>query len=77
MYYRAKTAWFLQDIVYLPLFALAVTVAVEIAGVYVLFATLISTPLLLCQTAGEQITSAVFGSIATHFISLVLAAGLD
>jgi zinc/manganese transport system permease protein len=67
----------LQDLVFLPLFALAVTVAVEVAGIYVVFATLISTPLLLCQIAGKRITSAIFGSIAAHFIGLVLAAWLD
>lgn len=67
----------LQNHLFLPLFALAVTVAVEVAGIYVVFATLISTPLLLCQLAGKQITSAVLVCIAAHFIGMVLAAWLD
>ncbi len=67
----------LQNHLFLPLFALAVTVAVEVAGIYVVFATLISTPLLLCQLAGKRIASAVLACIAAHFIGLVLAAWLD
>lgn len=67
----------LQDHLFLPLFALAVTVAVEVAGIYVVFATLITTPLLLCQIAGKRIFSAILVCITAHFIGLGLAVGLD
>ena len=72
-----KMSAFLQNQFFLPLFALAVTVAVEVAGIYVVFATLISTPLLLCQLAGKPIALAVLASIAAHFVGLVIAAWLD
>lgn len=67
----------MQNHVFLPLFALAVAVAVEVAGIYVVFATLISTPLLVCQIAGRPIASAVLVCITAHFMGLVLAAWLD
>ena len=72
---RLSPSW--QSRLFLPLFALAVTVAVEVAGVYVVFATLISTPLLLCRIAGFQIFYAILASILAHFIGLVVAAWKD
>ena len=62
---------------FLPLFALAITVAVEVAGVYVVFATLISTPLMICRIAQRPLSLAIGCSILAHFIGLVLAAWLD
>ncbi len=66
-----------QQWLFLPLFALAVTVAVEVAGVYVVFATLITTPLLLCRIGGRGILSAIVACITGHVTGLVLAAWLD
>jgi zinc/manganese transport system permease protein len=72
---KISASW--QNKIFLPLFALAVTVAVEVAGIYVVFATLISTPLLLCQIAGKRVAWAVLACIVAHFIGLLLAAWLD
>ncbi|ABC29718.1 ABC-type Mn2+/Zn2+ transport system, permease components [Hahella chejuensis KCTC 2396] len=62
---------------FLPLFALAVTVSVEVAGVYVVFATLITTPLLLCRIGGRGIVSAIVICIAGHIAGLIVAAWGD
>ena len=66
-----------QERCFLPLFALAITVAVEVAGIYVVFATLITAPLLLCRIAKSKIAYAVFASMVAHFIGLVIAAWQD
>jgi zinc/manganese transport system permease protein len=66
-----------QERCFLPLFALAVTIAVEVAGIYVVFATLITAPLMLCRIADSKVFYAVVASIGAHLIGLVLAAWQD
>lgn len=66
-----------QEALFLPLFALAVTVAVDVAGIYVVFATLITTPVLLCQIHQISLPAAVVTCIAGHVLGLCFAAWQD
>jgi zinc/manganese transport system permease protein len=49
----------LHQRLFLPLFALAVTASVAVAGVYVVFASLIAAPLALCQLRQRPLWQAV------------------
>ena len=66
-----------QERCFLPLFALAITIAVEVAGIYVVFSTLITAPLLVCRIAHSKIIYAVIASMLAHFIGLAIAAWQD
>lgn len=66
-----------QEALFLPLFALAVTLAVDVAGIYVVFATLITTPLLLCQIRQTNVSIAVVICIAGHVLGLCFSAWQD
>lgn len=72
---KLRAPW--QETAFLPLFALAVTVGVEVAGVYVVFATLISTPLVLCHIAGKSVVFATVSSIIAQSVTLFFAAWRD
>ena len=63
--------------IFLVLFALAVTLTVEMAGIYVVFASLIATPLLLCHHGGAALWWAVVAAAAGHVVGLGLSAVYD
>ncbi|MFN2359953.1 MAG: metal ABC transporter permease [Marinobacter sp.] len=62
---------------FLPLFAVAVTMTVDMAGVYVVFATLIAAPLMLCCLRGYGLWVASGICFAGHGCGLWLSAGYD
>ncbi|MCL7942456.1 metal ABC transporter permease [Marinobacter sp. ATCH36] len=62
---------------FLPLFAVAVTMTVETAGVYVVFATLIAAPLMLCCLRGYGLVMASAVCFTGHGIGLWLSASYD
>lgn len=62
---------------FLPLFAVAVTLTVELAGIYVVFATLIVSPLALCHLRNRSVLTAVLAGLAGHGLGLALSGGFD
>lgn len=62
---------------FLILFALAVTLTVEMAGIYVVFASLIATPLLICHHGGGALWLAVMAAAAGQITGLALSAFYD
>lgn len=66
-----------QEKLFLPLFALAVTVCVDQAGIYVVFASLIATPLLVGRMWGRSTATAVAACFAGYIIGLLLSASYD
>lgn len=66
-----------QEKLFLPLFALAVTVCVDQAGIYVVFASLIATPLLIGCMRARSTATAVAACLAGYIIGLLLSAGGD
>lgn len=66
-----------QRVLFLPLFALAVTTAVDLAGIYVVFATLIATPLLVCHLGRGHALTAMVICLLGHMAGLALSAFLD
>ncbi|WP_157678624.1 metal ABC transporter permease [Oleiphilus messinensis] len=62
---------------FLPLFALVVTLAVDLAGIYVVFATLIVAPLLLCHLRGSRTALAIVVSFTGHVAGLCGSAIFD
>ncbi|KPQ00213.1 metal ABC transporter permease [Marinobacter sp. HL-58] len=62
---------------FLPLFAVAVTLTVDLAGVYVVFATLIAAPLMLCCLRGYSQLMASALCFAGHSVGLWLSASHD
>lgn len=66
-----------KRLLFLPLFALAVTTAVELAGIYVVFATLIVTPLLVCHLGRGYLATAMVICLMGHLAGLALSATLD
>lgn len=62
---------------FLILFALAVTLTVEIAGIYVVFASLIAAPLMLCHLAGRPLWLAVAAAFVGQCLGLLASANLD
>jgi zinc/manganese transport system permease protein len=67
----------LRGMLFLPLFALAVTITVNQAGIYVVFATLIAAPLALCHMRGWSIWWAVSVCFIGHALGLTLSASSD
>lgn len=65
-----------QQRLFLPLFAVAVAVAVTLAGIYVVFVSLIATPLVACARHGRS-GGAVVACLAGHALGLALSATLD
>lgn len=62
---------------FLPLFALTVTMTVNLAGIYVVFATLIVAPLMLCFLRGYGLPMASACCFAGHGGGLWLSASQD
>lgn len=67
----------LRSPLFLPLFALAVTLAVETAGIYVVFATLIAAPLALCHLRGFGVLAAAAVCFAGHGAGLAVSGYVD
>ena len=63
-----------RDRLFLVLFALAVTLTVEMAGIYVVFATLIATPLLICHHGGGALWLAAMAAAVGQTVGLGLSA---
>ncbi|MEQ9545634.1 MAG: ABC transporter [Marinobacter sp.] len=66
-----------QEKLFLPLFAMAVTVCVDQAGIYVVFASLIATPLLIGGMRARSNATAVAACFAGYVIGLLISAGGD
>ncbi|MFL1406668.1 metal ABC transporter permease [Marinobacter sp. M1N3S26] len=66
-----------RDRLFLVLFALSVTLTVEMAGIYVVFASLIATPLLICHHGGRPLWQAMLAAAAGQGIGLGLSAFYD
>ncbi|MBN7770425.1 ABC transporter [Marinobacter daepoensis] len=66
---RWRSAW-MSGVAFLPVFAVAVTYSVSLAGIYVVFATLIITPLILGACLGERPALAVCCAIAGHLAAI-------
>lgn len=67
----------IRSLLFLPLFAVAVTMTVDMAGIYVVFATLIATPLMLCHLRGYGLLMASGFCFAGHGLGLWLSASHD
>lgn len=66
-----------HSLCFLPLFAIAVTTTVSMAGIYVVFATLIVAPLMLCFLRGSGLLAASVCCFCGHGIGLWLSASQD
>lgn len=66
-----------RSTLFLPLFAVTVTLTVDMAGIYVVFATLIATPLMLCYLRGHGLLMASSCCFAGHGLGLWLSANQD
>eukprot|EP00747_Dinoflagellata_sp_TGD_P102657 gnl/TRDRNA2_/TRDRNA2_168732_c1_seq1.p3 gnl/TRDRNA2_/TRDRNA2_168732_c1~~gnl/TRDRNA2_/TRDRNA2_168732_c1_seq1.p3 ORF type:complete len:126 (+),score=6.68 gnl/TRDRNA2_/TRDRNA2_168732_c1_seq1:52-378(+) len=62
---------------FMPVFAVAVTYSVSLAGIYVVFATLIMTPLILGTRAGKGPLLAACCGIAGHLSAVVVSVTFD
>ena len=63
--------------VFMPVFAVAVTYSVSLAGIYVVFATLIMTPLILGSLVGKGPFLAACCGIAEHLCAVVVSVMFD
>ncbi|MEX0603223.1 MAG: metal ABC transporter permease [Marinobacter sp.] len=75
--WRNKGSERIRSRLFLPLFAVAVTMTVDMAGVYVVFATLIAAPLMLCCLRGYGLWMASGFCFAGHGLGLWLSATHD
>jgi len=66
-----------RSLSFLPLFAVAVTTTVNMAGIYVVFATLIVAPLMLCFLRGHGLFAAAAYCFSGHSVGLWLSASQD
>jgi len=71
-----RPAW-MTGAAFLPVFAVAVTYSVSLAGIYVVFATLIMTPLILGTLAGKTPSLAAGCAIAGHLSAIGLSVAFD
>lgn len=62
---------------FLPLFAIAITLTVDLAGIYVVFTSLIAAPLLLIHLRGTGIATAILACLAGHSLGLLISAWQD
>lgn len=65
------------DWLFLPLFAIAITLTVDLAGIYVVFTSLIATPLLLIHLRGTDIVTAILACLTGHSLGLLTSAWQD
>lgn len=66
-----------RSTLFLPLFAVVVTLTVDTAGIYVVFASLIAAPLMLCHLRGYGLLIASSCCFAGHGLGLWLSASQD
>lgn len=66
-----------RSTLFLPLFAVTVTLTVDLAGIYVVFATLIAAPLMLCHLRGYRLMAASVCCFLGHALGLALSASHD
>lgn len=71
-----RPAW-MTSAAFMPVFAVAVTYSVSLAGIYVVFATLIMTPLIVGTRAGKGPLLAACCGIAGHLSAVVVSVTLD
>jgi|SRR5690554_420979 len=69
---QCYTGW-----LFLPLFAVAITLTVDLAGIYVVFTSLIAAPLLLIHLRGTSIVAAILACLAGHSLGLLISAWQD
>lgn len=69
-------AW-LSGTVFIPVFAIAVTYAVSLAGIYVVFATLIITPLIVGSLQGRTPLMASICAIIGHLLAIAYSVVQD
>lgn len=62
---------------FLPLFAVAITLTVELAGIYVVFTSLIAAPLLISHLRGYPATIAITACFLGHALGTVASAWID
>ncbi|KXO10647.1 hypothetical protein [Marinobacter excellens] len=62
---------------FLPMFAIAITLTVDLAGIYVVFTSLIAAPLLLIHLRGTSIVFAILTCLAGHSLGLLISAWQD
>ncbi|MGM0774338.1 MAG: ABC transporter [Pseudomonadota bacterium] len=67
----------IRSALFLPLFAVTVTLTVDMAGIYVVFATLIAAPLALCHLRGYGLPVASGFCFAGHGLGLWLSSSHD
>lgn len=67
----------LSGAAFMPVFALAVTYSVSLAGIYVVFATLIITPLIAGSLQGKSPMAAAICAIAGHLAAIVCSVLFD
>ncbi|WP_323753456.1 ABC transporter [Marinobacter sp.] len=67
----------LSGAAFMPVFAIAVTYSVSMAGIYVVFATLIITPLILGSILGKSPITAALCAIAGHLTAIAGSAVFD
>ena len=73
--FRLPERW--ADRLFLPLFAVAITLTVELAGIYVVFTSLIAAPLLISHLRGYSPTIAIVVCFLGHALGTVASAWLD
>lgn len=66
-----------QGRLFLVLFSVAVTLTVELAGIHVVFTSLIAAPLMICHMAGRPITMAILTASVGQGAGLLGSAILD
>lgn len=66
-----------RERLFLVLFSVAVTLTVELAGIYVVFTSLIAAPLMLCHLAGRSVLAAVLVAFAGQGAGLTASALFD
>jgi zinc/manganese transport system permease protein len=71
-----RPSW-LTGAFFMPVFAVAVTYSVSLAGIYVVFATLIMTPLILGALLGKRPLLAACCAIAGHLTAIVVSVAFD
>ncbi|MFP3976798.1 metal ABC transporter permease [Marinobacter sp. KMM 10035] len=67
----------LSGVAFMPVFAIAVTYSVSLAGIYVVFATLIITPLIVGSIQGKSPLAAAFCAVAGHLAAIVCSVIFD
>ncbi|QBM18669.1 hypothetical protein MARI_28110 [Marinobacter sp. JH2] len=66
-----KLSGWLSSAAFMPVFAIAVTYSVSLAGIYVVFATLIVTPLIVGSILGKSPIAAALCAITGHLVAIV------